>query len=139
MQRLVTALCGTKSPDRGTKKPKRGVCVGGQKPLRAFLMAPVLSASIKMTAELVYWWRAPLPCVICFFRALPRTRGQDLNQLPRYGRIRPGSLNVLARQNTKGCVCTGEPAAIVLVLSFYPKPPYWPRPGPHPLNKPGFC
>lgn len=81
-------------------------------------MAPVLSASIKMTTELVYWWRAPLPCVICFFRALPRTRGQDLNQLSHHRQMRPDRLNVLASKNTKGCVWTGDTAAIVLVLSF---------------------
>lgn len=85
-------------------------------------MGSVLSASIKMTTELVYWWRVPLPCVICFFRALLRTRGQDLNQLLRYRQIRPDRLNVLASKNTTGRVCTGELAVIVLTLSFYPKP-----------------
>lgn len=113
---------GTNPSPPQKKTPKKANLVRGQKPLRASLMGSVLSASIKMTAELVYWWRAPLPCVICFFRALPRTRGQDLNQLSHYRQIRPDRLNLLASTNTKGCVCTGELATIVLVLSFYPKP-----------------
>lgn len=46
----------------------------GQKPLQAFQMGPVVSASIKMTTEPEYWLCGLLLCVICFFRAHLRTQ-----------------------------------------------------------------
>lgn len=46
----------------------------GRKPLQAFQMGPVVSASIKMTTEPEYWLCGLLLCVICFFRAHLRTQ-----------------------------------------------------------------